>query len=242
MDERPSFDSSDTGVLADHQRMDECPVVIRGRRLDPGREGSKYAWTEVEVFRVLRNDSLQTLPDRISVVYSVTDEGPPHQVCTMYLSPYGGAWVLLGGTAEKGVSHVWAGPEVNYDECSLWILSYGVILRPQPATVFWSGHDYEPEGEYAIRPDFELTADEMRDVVTIIEDRLCPEEWPAMAGYCALVQSEGRSYWADLGRSDFEAVEVLNEMIRALPAEKATGLTNIVTGIETLPYRLRSGE
>jgi hypothetical protein len=70
----------------------------------------KYAWYRVRVLKVLKNDSKQAFGETLDVVALGTGPGVPAEECTVYLEPYNHEkdhpWKLLGGGADRGVSHV----------------------------------------------------------------------------------------------------------------------------------------
>jgi hypothetical protein len=76
--------------------------------LSPG-EGSKYWWYDVEVLKVLKNDSAESFTNKLSVAAYGGKPGVPAGVSTIYLERYNPTekkyWKLVGGEASTGVSH-----------------------------------------------------------------------------------------------------------------------------------------
>jgi hypothetical protein len=93
----------------DPARFPQAAAVLRVK-LGKALGGDKYAWYRVRVVRVLKNDSGQEFGDTLDVAALGTRPGVPAPECTAYLEPYNNPkshpWKLLGGGADRGVSHV----------------------------------------------------------------------------------------------------------------------------------------
>lgn len=87
----------------------KATVVVRAKRLQC-EGGDKYAWFEVQLLKVLKNDSQELLGEKLRVAAYSTDPGIPGGESTLYLEKYHpeqrGLWKLVGGKAATGVSHV----------------------------------------------------------------------------------------------------------------------------------------
>ncbi|WP_395735199.1 hypothetical protein [Prosthecobacter sp.] len=94
--------------LLDEKMAAKAAVVLRVRRLSP-EGGSKYAWFQVQVLEVLKNESGETFGKALSVAAYSWKEGVPEGESTLYLERYNpekkGLWKLVGGEASTGVSH-----------------------------------------------------------------------------------------------------------------------------------------
>jgi hypothetical protein len=99
---------SATNEAVDAVMAKRAEVVMRVRRLSPG-EGSKYWWYDVEVLKVLKNDSAESFTNKLSVAAYGGKPGVPAGVSTIYLERYNPTekkyWKLVGGEASTGVSH-----------------------------------------------------------------------------------------------------------------------------------------
>ena len=96
----------------DTERVEAAAAVIRAQ-LHSTIGGSKYTWHSVDAINVFKNDTGRTLDGQVQVAHYSWDVGPPAEECTMYLMPYGDGWVLLGATAEKGISHIGGTSEIE---------------------------------------------------------------------------------------------------------------------------------
>lgn len=91
-----------------------CPatarVVLRVQWLRDGEAPSKYAWQEVRVLSVLKNDSEHTFSNVVKIAHYNWTNGIPKAVCTVYLERYNSSsddlWKLMGGSAATGVSNM----------------------------------------------------------------------------------------------------------------------------------------
>lgn len=99
---------SGCGLAMDPAIAKQAEVVLRVRRLSEGG-GSKYWWYDVEILKVLKNDSADVFTNKLSVAADGGKPGVPAGVSTVYLERYNPAdkkyWKLLGGQASTGVSH-----------------------------------------------------------------------------------------------------------------------------------------
>ncbi|MGC4074776.1 MAG: hypothetical protein QM760_20190 [Nibricoccus sp.] len=97
-----------TSAPIDEALAKKAVVVLRAKRLSTG-EGSKFLWYEVEVLRVLKNESGESVGKKMQVAAYSFKPGIPEGESTLYLEHYGetksGHWQLVGGEASTGVSH-----------------------------------------------------------------------------------------------------------------------------------------
>ncbi len=97
-----------TSAPMDEALANKAVVVLRVKRLSTG-EGSKFLWYQVEVLRVLKNESGQSVEKKMKVAAYSFKPGVPEGESTLYLERYGetgsGLWQLVGGEASTGVSH-----------------------------------------------------------------------------------------------------------------------------------------
>ena len=96
-------------ALLDASLAAAAPVVLRVQWLqDSG--GDKYAWQQVRVLQVLKNDSSYTFTNTVSIAHYSWTNGIPRAMCTVYLERYNPGredlWKLMGGSALGGVSHI----------------------------------------------------------------------------------------------------------------------------------------
>ena len=95
--------------LFDQARAQQVQVVLRVQPMG-SNPGDKYAWSTARVLNVLKNTSKQVFGEKLEIAYYSFAAGLPDTECTVYLEPYNDTpdhpWKLLGGSAERGVSHV----------------------------------------------------------------------------------------------------------------------------------------
>ena len=87
----------------------DAEVVLRVNCKNEADECEKYCWQEVNIIKVLKNESDYTFPNVIKVAYYNREKGIPIGISTIYLEKYNlsrnNLWKLVGGKAERGVSH-----------------------------------------------------------------------------------------------------------------------------------------
>ncbi|UCC94763.1 MAG: hypothetical protein JSW40_08120, partial [Candidatus Omnitrophota bacterium] len=83
-------------------------VVLRVRCRDGG-VGSKYIWQKVKILEVLKNEGNYNFKSTLAVAHYSWKDGIPIGISTIYLEKYNPSrvdlWKLVGGGAEKGISH-----------------------------------------------------------------------------------------------------------------------------------------
>ncbi len=87
----------------------KAAVVLRVKLLALGL-ADKYAWYDVEILKVLKNDSAEKFGKKVKIAAYSWKPGIPEGESTVYLEQYNeskkGLWKLVGGEAATGVSHV----------------------------------------------------------------------------------------------------------------------------------------
>lgn len=100
----------DTVVEMNAKMFQKAPVVLRVKLLSIGGGADKYAWYEVEILKVLKNESGETFGQKLKIAAFSRKPGVPEGESTVYLERYNatdkGLWKLFGGGAATGVSHV----------------------------------------------------------------------------------------------------------------------------------------
>ncbi|HXI82459.1 MAG TPA: hypothetical protein VNL17_00040 [Verrucomicrobiae bacterium] len=93
--------------LVDPKLAQKAEVILRVKLLAQG-EADKYAWYEVEILKVLKNESGETFDKRLKVAAYSWRPGVTEGESTVYLERYSttdkGLWKLIGGEADTGVS------------------------------------------------------------------------------------------------------------------------------------------
>lgn len=95
--------------LLDSKLAQKAEVILRVKLLSRG-EADKYAWYEVAILKVLKNESGETFGKALKIAAYSWKTGVPEGESTVYLERYNktdkGLWKLVGGEASTGVSHV----------------------------------------------------------------------------------------------------------------------------------------
>jgi hypothetical protein len=105
--------SAAQSTFIDPGKAEKAEVVLRVRLIK--YEGcDKYCWPEVEILKVLRNESGLSFEKRHKVAHYSWEPGIPEGESTVYLERYNpernDLWKLLNGSGKDGVSHATPSP------------------------------------------------------------------------------------------------------------------------------------
>ena len=97
----------------DPGKAKKAEVVLRVKLVKLG-ECDKYCWPEVEILKVLQNESGFSFEKRLAVAHYSWEPGIPGGESTIYLEKFNpernDPWKLLHGSGKDGVSHATASP------------------------------------------------------------------------------------------------------------------------------------
>lgn len=95
--------------LIDSKLAKKANVILRVMLLTRGG-ADKYAWSEVEILKVYKNESGEKFGKTLKIAAYSYKTGIPNGKSTVYIERYNKTdndlWKLVGGEASTGVSHV----------------------------------------------------------------------------------------------------------------------------------------
>ncbi|MES2309874.1 MAG: hypothetical protein V4507_13540 [Verrucomicrobiota bacterium] len=100
----------------DNNLAQKSEVILHVKLLTVGG-ADKYAWYEVEILEVLKNESKETFTKKLKIAAYSWKPGIPEGESTVYLERYNKItqqlWMLLGGEASTGVRQALKPAEVR---------------------------------------------------------------------------------------------------------------------------------
>lgn len=105
----------------DQVRASQVPIVLRIDNTGLA-EGSKYIWTEATIITVIKNETGQSLGERVKIAFYSSGLGLPNGVSTVYLLPFNSSDLSLGwklqerlddGKPIKGFTHAVDETKIN---------------------------------------------------------------------------------------------------------------------------------